>query len=705
MQKKNKKVVFAFSLIAIGIIIALYMGHYSQPSFFATIPTGTDIVDSGKQRAGYNCPSTVSYCNVKGAIECNIPGEESKVILRTNADTKLGLLSAYGTGTYSFGNYKDAKWIALTLVPNSGLTAYKFNGLSKGTSGGGCNFFYYHPDWQLKKADGSNFLTPEGFSLWTKDDGTLWMCKVSECHLRECNVFQVDTSGESDITPTSKEPYKSNSQEITSGTTNLYSCSGQFSINDIKKNDLVYSSATIPGRTETAWYKINPNDRTSIVGGDDNYVQYEAINQYETCFADYCQGDTGFITCTNNRPGIFTPCTGILKCSNGKCSPPISSIDLTIKDSAGKEKIGFGINEPINLYLKAVSSYPMTATVYLREGSPQGLSVWHESRQIQSGVQAKFTTSLSELKKYYALIEIDMGLTEKYYYGDDSIEEKYLRISPSISNSVNIKSPTQSRLFINNPVWVEVNVYDANGPAEPDKINLDIKYKNVQVTNLPNYEIPPIVSGNVLTYKYIFQFATPGQLEVTATSERAGISSLPSSFSAKVEDISIITDFTNIGEFRCIPVSSQTLKFESKNSFGEYVDTTNKLYVVEPDTTIPKDISSLVTRTDEGRYTATYSFTKKGATTFKLESFSSEYNLGSSPRSGVIEVKDGCVPDECTQSSDCPTGDICVSGRCVQKDTPWVLYLTIIGAILVGIILIIIVINLSRKKQVNFGGM
>ena len=319
----------------------------------------------------------------------------------------------------------------------------------------------------------------------------------------------------------------------------------------------------------------------------------------------------------------------------------------------------------------------MNVKISLREGSPEGNSVWSDTRSIQSGVLNKFTTSLSELKKYYVFMEIDMGLTEKYYYGDDSNEEKYLRISPPISNSVNIKSPTQSRLFINNPIWIEVNVYDSNGPAEADKINLDIRYKNIPVTNIPNYEIPPIISGNVLTYKYILLFSTPGQLEVTSTVERSGLVSSPSSFSVKVEDVSITTDFTNLGLFRCIEPSSQTLNFESKDSFGNYVDTTNKLNVIEPDTTIPKDISSLIIRKELGKYDATYSFTKKGATTFKLESFSTEYNLGSSPRSGVIEVKDGCSPNECTQTKDCPTGNICVNGKCVKQDQPILLYLII----------------------------
>lgn len=677
MVKKRQNTVFIIILIALAMILLFKLGLFKLGEL-VTVP----IIEFGKiSPSPYQCPSDVSLCKVQGVMDCDIlKGEQSIVTFRYGG--------SYGTGTQ----------FALSLF-GGGLQSYTYAGgmLTNKMCG------IYQDSYLFSKGMGEiHFDSKEGvFVCWDIRPGT-----------RTARTYRLGGTANTNPIPKLGEEF-----EETTGT-ERYSCTAEFKVKD-KSGGTRYSETLthnsdlpITGKLSSQ-YDINPEDTVTILGGDKSYIKYGTYEIFEGCTKSKCNdAKTGYFECVNGR---YSESLVLCKTELGdlcrdtdfgaRCLPPFKTYNIESVDSNGDFKRGFTPSE--NIYLKVslfseepnINSGLVKVQLWKSGGEKIGIPYSISNFNFKSNEpQTIEITNPSEIGKYYVIMDITFN-NKIITIPQEKTEDFYFRISPLISNSVNIRSPDRTRLFINSPVWVEVNVYDELGPTEAEAIILDIKYNNVPVTNIPNYEQPPIISGNVLIYKYIFQFATPGLLEVSAKVKKAGVISDGDSFSAQVESIAIITDFTNIGLFRCVQPSSQTLTFESKDSFGNYVDTTNTLDVVEPDTTVPKDISDSIEKTDTGKYKFTYDFTKKGAHTLKLTSYSSEYNLGSEPRSGVIEVKDGCSPDECIVTKDCDIGYICVNGKCKKDDNPIILYLIIGGAIIFILILIIIIVNYMKRKS------
>lgn len=684
MKKKNKNILLGIGII-LGIIVSIYFLNYfgvfsKLPFFSVSTSTGSEIVDQG-QSPSYNCPIGVSYCRVKGVMDCNlIKAGSPKVIARTdNSDFSDGWIAIYNENSQSLQSYCDGGSISSTSISKSDPINLPF---------GVIGYLSYGP------------FNP------CRDTKCIYIVNTKYSDQNHYFEFEPKSCG-ADLTPTPK--YNCQNQEKCEGEISGYSCSGDFLVNDAIKDSLSYSSTSTPGTRETSWFKINVGDSAEFLGGDSSYTKYEAIKEYQICFENFCQGEEGYIECVNNKPGEFIPCTGVYKCSNGKCVPPIDSIDITIKDGSGKEKAGFILDEDINIFVKIVSGFTsMNVKMQLREGSVDGNVVYEQSKLLGIGELKKFEVSgISEVGTYYVILEIDVGLTEKVYYGRETEEKKSFRVSPSVVLSAPLPySPTTgTNLFTDSPVYIDLKARDENNnPVQITNYNIDVKLNGQSIQDA-GYVQPLPEPG---LYRFVYAFASPGLMTVTASIEKFGVWSKPISYESEIKNLRVITTFTNIGLFRSISPSTQTIKFETKNPFNDYIDTTNIVKVIPPGASTGAgdiDVSSSVQKVGMGKYEFSHNFDKIGGYQITIQSTAPGYPVGDQPASGTLTVIPGGEPDECVTSEDCSTNEACVNGKCQPINPPYYLYMFIIGSVILVIILIFVIIKLRKKKssEVNIG--
>lgn len=667
MKKKNIKIVYISIAVLLGIFLLNYLGVFDKISPFAATSTGTDIVDSGKQRAGYNCPSTVSYCNVKGGIECTqLKGGENYVVFRGNTD-------------YNRAGFP----IAFAIPDTTTLKSYEYKDKQISTSVCSGNPLY-------------TVTNPTAEIYWYNNQLVI-------CHDNTARIYEVGGSASTSQTLVSGETCNVGKIRC-GGELSGYSCSGEFSINNVKKDDLSYSSLLRGGIDETAWFKINPNDKVSIVGGDDNYVQFEAINQYTTCFSDYCEGEL-VRKCVDNRPGDLITCDVGETCIEGTCSLPFITRTATL------EKTGYTTTESIILKTNFVSASLTSGSVIIKmfksgESTPtfsKTLINYDFRPTSNQPVSTEITNPGSGI--YY--ITVDLSYSGKTIPIITSGNLQF-RVAPEISCNLNVKGETRSELFINQPIIIELNTYQGGIGSDMDSFSFAGTTLNGNTFNIDN-DCTLDTSGNAYTYICESVSSIKGDLNVKATVTKSQVSNT-CSFLKRINEPRIYVSWKDT-TFLCALPGTQTFYFESKDNLGNLINTVNTLSVTEPSGKI-LDKSSLITGSG-GQYQFDYVFPEPigGSIVYKfdLTGYSEEYKTSSTPINGVLEVRADCSPSECVTNMDCQekygTNYVCSNGKCKEGNRPdYLIYVIIIGAVILGIFILIIIIYSIKNKKKQFTG-
>ncbi|MBU0958780.1 MAG: hypothetical protein KKB31_02420 [Nanoarchaeota archaeon] len=676
MKKKNKPVLVIGLVILFAVIALLLSNQKGDLNFFAL---GTEVIEQGQTIApSYTCPIGASYCQVSGVMECSSHTQsDNRVIARTS----LNLDSQNRRIWYALydENSQSLKSYCYRTVITGSLSNIKDIALPYGLSG--------------KLARGP-FNPCKNTDCLFIADGNRWIEYASQ---DTCNA---------DLTPTDK--YGCVNNELCSGSISSYDCSAVFNINNQKRDDLSYSSIS-PGRDETSTYTIQQGDRAEVVGGDNQYINYKAILEFETCIRDYCnQEKTGYFQCVNDQPGSLILCNAefgevCVDTSEGAvCQLPFLEKKIEFTDG-NIIKAGFTPDDEIFLKSTIVSDKIDSANVQFRVY--KGTELIEErtitNYDLRSGVPQNIEIdNPNELGNYYALATVN--------YGGKSIpigerDDFSFRISATVSLSMPLPySPTTgTALYTNSPIYIDLKASDENeAPVSISSYNLIVKINNIIMQN-PQYVEPLPEDG---LYRFVYQFDKPGLLSVTATVERFGVNSNEKNFESEVKNPLIITKFTKL--LKSIPPSSQTVEFETKNSYGQYLDTTNVVTIVPPGASVgfgDIDITSSVTRIDEGKYSFSFNFQDVGNYRIDISSTAEGYPIGDKPQSGSIVVTPGITPDECSETDDCGVGEICVDGKCKVKDQPITLYLLIGGGIILLIVITLLVIKLGKKKDFEVG--
>lgn len=686
MVRKDKTAVYVFVALVlafVGIYFAGLTNSNNQP--FATVP----IDDFGKTSASpFQCPGDVSLCKVQGVCVANNKKSEPKVIFRTNANT--------------FADYNNAgSWISLYCVPSNGVCADLQGGLI-----GYCNTGSQISIGSNAESQQPFFTTPQGNALRIYN-GNLIVKTGSyykEYSSNSCTI--------ADVSPTPREPYTSNNQEKTTGDVNSFNGQALFSISGTTSLSKVISySASTNGTATTPIYDVQTGDTATISGCDESYIKYGTYEIYDSCSVNQCNSEnTGFKNCTNGRLSESITYCDLANgevCSNGNCQPPFQITKVEFSDISGKVKTSFTPSEKV--YIKSVftstkvSSGNVKFIIY--KGVQKVQEVTKNSYNFLDGKANLIEiTNPTNTGDYHVEVEIPTSTTLVKFGSNEEYKFRIALLLKLVS-SIPYSEKTGTSLFTGSPIFIDLKAYDENDQKllYVDTINLEVKFNGVIIQNPQFSQIDNV-------YRFAFVFNQPGLLQVKATLGLLGIVSNEVNFDQlSINNPTIITKITNLALIRTVtPGSTKTIYFETKDSFENYIETSNIVKIVPPGASTGSgdiDVSSSVTGSN-GKYQFDYTFTDVGSYTINLISSAPGFPASTQPLVGTITVDPNTIDKECIFDGDCEYGEKCSNYKCVpDTGIPIVIYLIIGGVVL--LIVLVVLIKISRKKSsqsIDLGG-
>lgn len=694
MAKKDYKIVW----LVIIILIALYvMNSYDVFDrkglrLFEIVPIDCPIgVLCHETYSPYECPSGVYRCNVKGIMEClTEQPSQPKVYFRTNS--------------VSSSNYNDEGiWIALDCIPSgdSCLKTTNLNGYCRTStiSSGREDFFLTTPH--------GNRIYVYNSLIYIETAGTFR--KYESC-----------TDAELSITPT--EPYKSNGQELTSGAVNLYYCVSTLTVKgkdgSTKDSEQLKWDSTVSGMKESVKeYLLEPGWTIELTGsGSRHYLVYSNLEQVESCDGktQKCKADgTGYYDCIDNVVDFnnFTLCEAGEVCDGYFCTLPFSYKEASLA------KTGYTLYEDIILKTKFISTTLTSGDVIIKTfkfgDSEPTYSKIIENYDFRTTSQQPIYTSLvnpNEQGQYYVTVDLEYNGEIVPIIKSGEIQ---FRIAPEVSCNINLRSEDRSELLVNVPIIIELNTYQGGFGSDMDLIDFSGTTFNGKAFSIDGSSCTGGVSGNAYIYTCNIITSEKGDLvikaEVTKSQVKGNCNALK-----RVNEPRITVGWVDTS-FLCAQPGTKRFQFVSKDPFGNYIDTDNTLLVTEPATTRPVDRSSLIQRTDVGKYEFDYPLAEPlggigSAISYKFEvtGYSDVYKISSTPIAGILEVRVDCKPQECLTNQDCidkyGSNWLCYQGNCKEGGRPdWLLYALIFGGIIAGIFVVFLIIHFAKNKKASGG--
>jgi|GEM_PF-5621932 len=705
-MKKKSKNIRIFGIIVL-ILLVLYILNYAGIlgkmrgiSTLEVVPIdcATGIL-CHESDSPFVCPSGVYGCKVKGYMECDIQQpEQSKVYFRTNAD--------------SFDDYDDsATWIAINGVPTGNaftetdnLFGYCYSSTTTTTG----TFVMYAP-------------TNNRIGVYNSKINILSKYQDTQQTMPVYRVYEPCTTAVTDITPT--EPYKSATnpkQELTEGAVNNYYCTSTLTYKDKTggtkdSEQLIWDNPTSGGTSQSIKeYLLTSGESVELTGsGSRHYLKYSNLKQVETCNGKptKCKADgTGTYVCVNDIVDYtqFTPCNTGEVCQDYFCTLPFS-----VKE-ASLAKSGYTSTESIQLRTKFISTTVPLGDVIINTwkfgGTTPEFTKTISNYDFRTTSQQPIYTELvnpNEQGSYYITVNLKYNnQVVPFIKAEDKLQ---FRIAPEVSCNLNLKGTDRSELLVNQPIIIELNTYQGEFGSDMDNISFAGTTLNTNTFTINKATCTSGTSGNAYTYTCQATSSVKGDLDVKATVTKSQVSAT-CSYSKTINEPKITVAWKDT-TFICSLPGTKTFYFESKDPFGNYIDTTNTLMVIEPSTTKPIDRSSLIVRTDIGKYKFDYLLAEPlggtgSAITYKFDvsGYSDTYKISATPISGTLEVRNDCSPTECITNTDCQNkygaNYLCYDGTCKEGNRPdYLIYAIIIGAIAVGILILVIIIYYAKKKK------
>jgi len=295
-------------------------------------------------------------------------------------------------------------------------------------------------------------------------------------------------------------------------------------------------------------------------------------------------------------------------------------------------------------------------------------------------------------------------VVNKNYDGNDVDPTIYeFRIGNPLE--MNIKFPysdtTGTRIIANAPFFVDVGVSE-NGVLIPDlvQINPTASLRRSDGTQLPiTVQAPMIKDGYV---RYIFVVGESGKFDFTASASKFGVETLERTTTAEVRLPKIDINYLNINSVQNTKPGDKLIMFETIDSFGENVDVEYEVRIIPSGASTGADdivVTNLIERTAPGVYQLPYTFSS-GSYIIFVKASSPELLVTSELPSASINIDETGVEKECGMSGDCSAGSYCdANGQCVEEDPPILIYVFLIFGGIFLVVLLVIVINLLRKRQ------
>lgn len=640
MAKKNTFIwitIIAFALVLLlGTGFFLYFHPFSQTTV----------------QGGFDCP-TNKYCTATPILKCTTQTSQA-VNFRTNS--------------LSLADYaKSGAWIAISCVPMSSEGKHECIPTSdlKGYCLASSSSQDAIGDFLKSTLFGSDIRIYNS-RIYVRGGTSNRYYKYEPCIFAELS-----------ISPT--EPYKTNQQEMYSG--NLYSCSRTVSITGEVKETMSWASNT---PTPTSGQRGNTY---SLTGGQS--ITSSGTGGFEV---EYSINDIPITTCTTSNGTILQMgsagvCTNpylLEKCENigGKPTlsrqnavPPQVCRDGAITDAYHVEitipKLVISKSEKLNIqfYLKDTptnKNIDVTASITKANFNPVSQTHTTGSTYTTAG-KTSFIFDAPPIGYY--------TLTIAFSHPDGDFSQSYnLQVTDDLTLTLTTANPVQ---YDSSAPEITLNSFKSGSAKDLTAWDLEAKYNGNLISEYTT-EHP-----NVGSRKFIFTSLVgkgDGTLRVRARgNDETGLwTEWTEYFDITVKKASILVS-ANFETDKCAGVITQ--RFETKDSLGNYVGTTNTVTIEKP---LGGTDTASVTGAN-GQYQFSYNFAEGGIYTIRITS--------NNPTLGTSQLNSGQG-----QIVNILTGASCNDNRC---EGFWECYQNyiIFGGIGLAIIVSVYLIFFFRRKK------
>lgn len=657
--------------------------YFIPPSSQDVIPQTCQFQTTNSQYNSYSCPTTASGCSVKVTLQCDTKVTEPKVIARTDD-------SYYKTGwlAYDRGNGLES-WVYDSLVTRS------VSGTQFDIPYGRKAIFYTESPSQGEKL---YVLAPE-------EGGS-------------DKYYRYRQSSGADTSPTIK--YNCQNQEYCFGTNNIYQCTQQ--VTGSVSRTVSYSGSQAGSKTDSftltkgqtiSWNgKIDYTETTTMQSECTKNVKATSPNTYYVCILN--QYGCGKIDRTtekscgtqvfNELTGSCTPLTTckasnnqVLNVGEATCINPLTLETCTSPSATENPKIvttkavspqicrdgviADAYKVTINLNKQVLStSDELNIDFSLSETSNnknidvtaqilKGSSVIAtKTQQTGDNFYNEGTTSFSfdaPAIGYYTL-----RIT--FNHQDGNYKKEYsIQVTDSLAVSLKADNPIQ---FDTNPIEVTLTAYKSGSLKDLKDYSLDATF-NGQTVYVQTKEHPSLG-----TYLLKYNLKGDGILRIRAKGQdETGLWTDYTEYYEVTVKKSTILFTTNFVTDVC--TGSHTNKFETKDSSGNYVDTTNIVIIQKP----LGGSDTLTASGSNGKYEFNYNFADGGLYIAKITSTNSQ--LGSS------QLNNGGG-----QTINILAGGSCGNGGTGGNGgTDWTMYL-IVGIFVLAIIMFVYFVFIRKRK-------
>lgn len=699
-RSKGKKI------LIVSFIIMLILGLGAFAYFYRPVSQTSVAVQDQCYVTRSEVGTTTSFkcdgtkCDAKAYAYCDDKTEdESIVIFRTNANS----LSDYGLKN-------GLTWIAINGLATSGNTFTTTSDLHVYCSA--TNTKYGTSGTKVNPPSGKSWVHNPGIFVYS---GVLYVeygtanTQVSgvQTTYRAYTICDSLTTLSSTTLQLAKslspvDPYKTNNQEVYSGTSSMYSCSQDILINNLKYTTIEYSNPTTPGTFSSDIIHLKKDDILSSPGAK---IDWAVIDDSRACSASQCNTQkTGYYECSSGScPQLSTT---FISCATGefctqtasgaKCGAPFITNGLVTGGRVTGTPITFEYSiesatiKTVDVTWKLVDS--RTKSTVIASNGPSTLTLPVTKKTITFPAQ-------SLVGDYIIIVSKSSG-------GVTYTNEEYpFTIGSELKLNVLVPQSgmTGTLLLTNSEFYVDVLVTE-NGVSITDLSNIiftpKMQYSDGTTATLtkPQHVITNTQNGDV--YRYKFTVAKPGKFTFTARAEKYGVPSNEDSKSADIREQKIVVKYTNMDKLLSINPGIHTVTFETTAPDETPLDISYKVTVIEPGCATGScdiDVSSKVTRVDKGKYKFDYDF-KVGTNYVQVIATANGYSGETLVKSAAISVQPGTPIKECTKNNDCVAGKSCVNYKCVEDDPPILLYIIISVLVIIVISIVFVVIKLARKK-------
>lgn len=505
--------------------------------------------------------------------------------------------------------------------------------------------------------------------------------------------------------------------EICDGTTNAFICETPWNIKSgsgaILESGTISYSGKESGTYQTPIKRIGQNEVFNFAGS----INWAVIDTSDSCAIDTCNTEkTGIIRCIEeNSCSVkadeveFCP-TGEFCVDefNGQVIPAICSAPFETEMSI---EGGFNTGEPIEFTYTISSDRVNNALVTFKLFDTRNRD---QVLAIAGPTSLTIPTTKTITFPAQSLVGTYEILVEKQYEGNKVSDEVYdFRIGSPLTLTMKIpySELTGTNLLSGSPFFVDVQVSE-NGVPTTELASVLGTAKLQTSTGIKTIDLPnPIVVNDL--YRFVFTIEEPGLFSFEANADKFGVLSNTEKREAEIREGKINVEFIDLGLITNAKPGVLTVKFQTKDPFDNFMEANLESVKIIPSgaSTGVGDVlvTDQVNAVSKGIYQFDYNF-ESGAYIIEIRASAPGFPGVTIKKTPSINI-DQTAPDvECSSSAQCQTGYICSSDKkCVKEDQPVLLYAILIFAGIFLIFVIIIIINLLRKrrsapKEISIGG-